>query len=77
MSLHVCFFCMNAFLCFCHAVLFVRSLSCCCISGTRLAGFEMDLEKDKAGRNRLQNYVLLPLYLTLSLRQELMDPAIH
>ena len=36
----------------------------------------MDLEKDKAGRNRLQNYVLLPLYLTLSLWQELMDPAI-
>ena len=35
----------------------------------------MDLEKDKAGRNRLQNYVLLPLYLTLSLWQELMDPA--
>ena len=36
----------------------------------------MDGEKDKAGRNRLQNYVLLPLYLTLSLWQELMDHAI-
>ena len=36
----------------------------------------MEFEKDKAGRNKLQNYVLLPLYLTLSLWQELMDPSL-
>ena len=36
----------------------------------------MEFEKDKAGCNKLQNYVLLPLYLTLSLWQELMDPSL-
>ena len=67
------FFCKNNFTFFFRAAFLRSSVFLHPISVSRS---HMEFEKDKAGRNKLQNYVLLPLYLTLSLWQELMDPSL-